>query len=138
VSIFAGDAKMRQALVANSADFGLGSGPAMGFLVKGVPAKAVGVIAKQPLSMGIVVGRSSAIGVPEDLKGTKIGISTEGSLSQWLACELSRRMGWGSDGIQTIALYGLFIVKRFQSSDLSFFLIVAQVWLICWTWRCSL
>jgi ABC-type nitrate/sulfonate/bicarbonate transport system substrate-binding protein len=34
----------------------------------------------------------------------KIGISTEGSLTQWLARELSRRMGWGSDGIQTVAL----------------------------------
>jgi NitT/TauT family transport system substrate-binding protein len=104
VSIFAGDAKLQQALVANSVDFGLGSGPAMGFIVKGVPAKAVGVIANQPLSMGIVVGPSSAIGGPGDLKGTKIGISTEGSLTQWLARELSRRMGWGSDGIQTVAL----------------------------------
>jgi NitT/TauT family transport system substrate-binding protein len=104
VSIFAGDAKLQQAMVANSVDFGLGSGPAMGFLAKGVPAKAVGVIANQPLSMGIVVGPSSAIGGPGGLKGTKIGISTEGSLTQWLARELSRRMGWGSDGIQTIAL----------------------------------
>jgi ABC-type nitrate/sulfonate/bicarbonate transport system substrate-binding protein len=104
VSIFGGDAKLQQALVANSVDFGLGSGPAMGFLVKGVPAKAVGVIANQPLSMGIVVGPRSTIGAPGELKGTKIGISTEGSLTQWLARELSRRMGWGSDGIQTIAL----------------------------------
>jgi ABC-type nitrate/sulfonate/bicarbonate transport system substrate-binding protein len=104
VSIFAGDAKLQQALVANSVDLGLGSGPAMGFLAKGVPAKAVGVIANQPLSMGIVVGPSSSIAAPGDLKGTKIGISTEGSLTQWLARELSRRMGWGSDGIQTIAL----------------------------------
>jgi ABC-type nitrate/sulfonate/bicarbonate transport system substrate-binding protein len=104
VSIFAGDAKLQQALVATSVDFGLGSGPAMGFLVKGVPAKAVGVIANQPLSMGIVVGPSSAIRTPGDLKGAKIGISTEGSLTQWLARELSRRMGWGSDGIQTVAL----------------------------------
>ena len=104
VSIFAGDARLQQALVASSVDFGLGSGPAMGFLVKGVPAKAVGVIANQPLSMGIVVGPSSAIRSPGDLKGAKIGISTEGSLTQWLARELSRQLGWGSDGIQTVAL----------------------------------
>jgi NitT/TauT family transport system substrate-binding protein len=104
VSIFAGDAKLQQALVANSVDFGLGSGPAMGFVVKGVPAKAVGVIANQPLSMGIVVSQSSAIRTPGDLKGAKIGISTEGSLTHWLARELSRRMGWGSEGIQTVAL----------------------------------
>jgi NitT/TauT family transport system substrate-binding protein len=104
VAIFAGDAKLQQALVANSVDFGLGSGPAMAFMAKGVPAKTVGVIANEPLSMGLVVGPSSAIRTPGDLKGAKIGISTEGSLSHWLARELSRRMGWGSEGIKTVAL----------------------------------
>jgi ABC-type nitrate/sulfonate/bicarbonate transport system substrate-binding protein len=104
VPIFAGDAKLQQAIVANSVDFGLGSGPAMGFLAKGVPAKAVGVIANEPLSMGLVVGASSAIRTPGDLKGAKIGISTVGSLTYWLARELSRRMGWGSEGIRTVAL----------------------------------
>jgi NitT/TauT family transport system substrate-binding protein len=104
VAIFAGDAKLQQALVANSVDFGLGSGPAIGFLAKGVPAKAVGVIANEPLSMGLVVGPSSAIRTPGDLKGARIGISTEGSLTYWLARELSRRMGWGSEGIKTVAL----------------------------------
>src|SRR5579859_6408688 len=104
VTVFAGDAKLQQAIVANSVDFGLGSGPAMGFLAKGVPAKAVGVIANEPLSMGLVVGPSSAIRTPGDLKGAKIGISTVGSLTYWLARELSRRMGWGSEGIRTVAL----------------------------------
>src|ERR1700722_7654339 len=59
--IFAGDAKLQQGMVANSIDFGLGSGPAMGFLAKGVPAKAVGALANEPLSMGLLVGRSPAI-----------------------------------------------------------------------------
>ncbi len=102
--IFAGDAKLQQGLVANSVDFGLGSGPAMGFLVKGVPAKAVGALANQPLSMGLIVGASSAIRKPEDLKGAKIGVTTNGSLTYWLARELSRQMGWGSEGIETVAL----------------------------------
>jgi NitT/TauT family transport system substrate-binding protein len=87
VSIFAGDAKLQQALVANSVDFGLGSGPSIGFLAKGVPAKAVGVIANEPLSMGLIVGSSSAIRTPGELKGAKIGVSTEGSLTYWLASE---------------------------------------------------
>lgn len=102
--IFAGDAKLQQGLVANSVDFGLGSGPAMGFLVKGVPAKAVGALANQPLSMGLIVGASSAIRKPEDLEGAKIGVTTNGSLTYWLARELSRQMGWGSEGIETVAL----------------------------------
>src|ERR1700675_2100289 len=83
--IFAGDAKLQQGMVANSVDFGLGSGPAMGFLAKGVPAKAVGALANEPLSMGLIVGPSSAIRKPEDLKGAKIGVTTNGSLTYWLA-----------------------------------------------------
>jgi NitT/TauT family transport system substrate-binding protein len=104
VTIFAGDAKLQQGLVAGSVDFGLGSGPAMGFLAKGVSAKAVGALANEPLSMGLVVGASSAIQKPEELKGAKIGVTTAGSLSYWLVRELSRRMGWGSDGIEPVAL----------------------------------
>jgi NitT/TauT family transport system substrate-binding protein len=104
VSIFAGDAKLQQAFVANSVDFGLGSGPAMGFLAKGVPAKAVGALANEPLSMGLIVGPTSAIKSPRDLKGAKIGVTTNGSLTYWLARELSRQMGWGSEGIETVAL----------------------------------
>jgi NitT/TauT family transport system substrate-binding protein len=104
VVIFAGDAKLQQGLVANSVDFGLGSGPAMGFLAKGVPAKAVGALANEPLSMGLIVGQSSTIRRPQDLKGVKIGVTTNGSLTYWLARELSRQMGWGSEGIETVAL----------------------------------
>jgi NitT/TauT family transport system substrate-binding protein len=104
VTIFAGDAKLQQGMVANSVDFGLGSGPAIGFLAKGVPAKAVGALANEPLSMGLIVGAASTLRKPEDLKGAKIGVTTNGSLSYWLARELSRQMGWGSEGIETVAL----------------------------------
>jgi NitT/TauT family transport system substrate-binding protein len=104
VVIFAGDAKLQQGLVANSIDIGLGSGPAMGFLAKGVPAKAVGALANEPLSMGLIVGPGSAIKKPEDLKGKTIGVTTTGSLTYWLARELSRQLGFGSDGIGTVGL----------------------------------
>jgi NitT/TauT family transport system substrate-binding protein len=99
VTIFAGDAKLQQGMVSDAVDLGLGSGPAMGFLAKGVPAKAVAALANEPLSMGLIVGASSSLHKPEDLKGKKIGVSTMGSLSYWLARELSRRLGWGSDGV---------------------------------------
>ena len=76
----------------------------MGFLAKGVPAKAVGALANEPLSMGLIVGAAPDIRKPDDLKGKKIGVTTNGSLSYWLARELSRQMGWGSNGIETVAL----------------------------------
>ena len=97
--IFAGDAKLQQGMVANAVDFGLGSGPAMGFLAKGVPAKAVGALANEPLSMGLIVGAGPDIQKPDDLKGKKIGVTTAGSLSDWLVRELSRQLGFGSTGI---------------------------------------
>ena len=104
VTVFAGDAKLQQGLVANAVDFGLGSGPAMGFLAKGVPAKAVGALANEPLSMGLIVGASPAIQKPQDLKGARIGVTTAGSLSDWLVRELSRQLGFGSAGIEPVAL----------------------------------
>ena len=103
-TIFAGDAKLQQGLVSGAIDIGLGSGPAMAFLAKGVPAKAVGAIANEPLSMGLVVGAHSSIRTPQQLKGAKIGVSTIGSLSYWLLHELSRKLGWGTDGIVPVPL----------------------------------
>src|ERR1700688_4177803 len=51
--IFAGDAKLQQGMVANSVDFGLGSGPVMGVLAQGVPAKWGGGLANEPLITGV-------------------------------------------------------------------------------------
>src|ERR1700732_1001338 len=74
--IFAGDAKLQQGMVANAVDFGLGSGPAMGVFAQGVPARAVGAPPNEPLSMGLIVGPSPDIQKPDDLKGKKIGVTT--------------------------------------------------------------
>src|SRR5262245_35389741 len=53
VTGFAGDARLQQGLVSDSIDFGLGSGPGMGFLAKGVPAKAVAAMAGAPINLCI-------------------------------------------------------------------------------------
>src|SRR6476619_4427173 len=58
---FGGDAKLQQAMVANSIDFSLGSGPGMGFIAKGVPAITVAAIANEPLAMGLTIGGNSPI-----------------------------------------------------------------------------
>jgi ABC-type nitrate/sulfonate/bicarbonate transport system substrate-binding protein len=101
---FGGDARLQQAMVANSIDFALGSGPGMGFLAKGVPATTVAAMANEPLSMGLTIGNPSPIKRYEDLKGAPISVSTVGSLTMWLAREFSRRMGWGPMGIKTVPL----------------------------------
>ena len=95
---FAGDARMQQAAAAGSIELLLGSGPAMAFIAKGSPLKAVAAMAGPPLLLAIVV-RPDGPKTAADLKGKKIGVSTAGSLTYWLVSETSRRQGWGPSGI---------------------------------------
>jgi NitT/TauT family transport system substrate-binding protein len=97
-SAFAGDAKLQQAMTANSIDMGIGSGPGMAFIVKGSTVKAVAAMAGPPLLLAIVVRPDGAKSVAE-LKTKKISVSTAGSLTYWLVSETSRRQGWGPQGI---------------------------------------
>ena len=96
---FAGDARMQQAMASDSLDIGLGSGPALAFIVKGAPIKAVAAMAGPPLLLAIVVRPDGPKSVAE-LKGKKISVSTAGSLTYWLVSETSRRQGWGPKGIE--------------------------------------
>jgi ABC-type nitrate/sulfonate/bicarbonate transport system substrate-binding protein len=77
---FTGDARMQQAMASDSLDIALGSGPAMAFIVKGAPIKAVAAMAGPPLLLAIVV-RPDGPKTPADLKGKKISVSTAGSLT---------------------------------------------------------
>jgi ABC-type nitrate/sulfonate/bicarbonate transport system substrate-binding protein len=101
---FGGDARLQQAMVADSIDFSLGSGPGMGFLAKGVPAVTVAAMANEPLAMGLSVGKNSPIKTYDDLKGATVSVSTGGSLTFWLVREFSRQRGWGPAGIKTVPL----------------------------------
>ncbi len=95
---FTGDAKMQQAMAADSLDMALGSGPAMAFIAKGSPVKAVAAMAGAPLLLTLVVLPNGPKTVA-DLKGKKVSVSTVGSLTYWLVSETSRQQGWGPDGI---------------------------------------
>src|SRR5262245_61500653 len=103
---FAGDAKMQQAMAADSIDIALGSGPAMAFIVKGAPIKGVAAMAGPPLLLAIVV-RPDGPKTAADLKGKKVSVSTAGSLTYWLVSETSRRQGWGPKGIEIAAMGAL-------------------------------
>ncbi len=101
---FRGDAVLQQAMASGSVDFGLGSGPAMGFHVKGAPAPAIAVIAGPPYNMSLCVPVKGGVQGPQELRGKRIGFTTVGSLTDWLVRETSRQEGWGSDGIKGMAL----------------------------------
>jgi NitT/TauT family transport system substrate-binding protein len=100
---FTGSARLQQGMAAKSIDIGLGSGPELAMVAKGAPVIAVGAIVLSP-RMTITVRANGPIRAPADLRGKRIGVSTSASLTEWLTRELSRREGWGRDGVQAIAL----------------------------------
>jgi len=96
---FGGDAKLQQAMAADGVDLGLGSGPGMAFISKGSPVKAVAAMAGPPLLLAIIVRPDGGVNSVADLRGKRVGVTTVGSLTNWLTTELSRQQGWGADGI---------------------------------------
>lgn len=99
---FAGEAKTMQALTAGAIDLGFGSGIGMAFPLKGVPATAVAAVSNPPNMLALIVPPASAIKSVDDLRGKTIGVSTVGSLTEWVVKELSRQRGWGVDGIRPL------------------------------------
>src|ERR1700743_835759 len=79
-----GDAKVQQAIAAQSIDFGLGSGPGMAFSAKGGASIGVAAFAGPPRNISAIVLADSPIKTVADLKGKMIAVSTVGSLSDWL------------------------------------------------------
>jgi len=106
-SAFNGDARLQQGLTSDSIDVGIGSGPGMAFMVKGVPAKAVGAMAGIPRNMAVMVGYDSPIKTVDDLKGKKLGVTTAGSLTEWIGKRIGTHKGWGPAGITTVPIGGM-------------------------------
>jgi NitT/TauT family transport system substrate-binding protein len=107
VTGFSGDARLQQGLVSDSIDLGLGSGPGMGFLAKGSPAKAVAAMAGAPMNMSIVVPYGSPIKTLDDLKGKKVGITTVGSLTDWLLKRVVAAKKWAPADVTAVTVGGM-------------------------------
>jgi ABC-type nitrate/sulfonate/bicarbonate transport system substrate-binding protein len=105
VTDFGGGPRVQQALTADSIDIAIGSGPELALEVKGAPEIAVAAMADAPYSVLLAVLKDSPVKTPEDLKGKIVSVSSKGSLTYWLAQELSRQLGWGPEGF-TIAPLG--------------------------------
>jgi ABC-type nitrate/sulfonate/bicarbonate transport system substrate-binding protein len=107
VSAFGGDARMQQGLTSDSIDIGIGSGPGMAFMAKGVPAKAVFAMAGVPRNMAVMVKYDLPIRTVDDLKGKKLGVTTAGSLTDWIGKRINHLKGWGADGIIVAPIGGM-------------------------------
>ena len=101
---FAGGAKMSQAMAAGSIDIGDGAGTEMAFIAKGAPMMAVCETAGSVPFLSVGVPWDSPIRSIGDLKGKKIGVSTSGSLTDWLTKELARKQGWGPNEVTAVTI----------------------------------
>jgi NitT/TauT family transport system substrate-binding protein len=104
---FTGGAKLVQAATAGAVDISLSAGPEMAFIAKGAPEIAVGSISSSPSFMGMNVGAGAKGSGIDALKGQKIGITSSGSLTNWLVNELNRVKGWrGADSAIPVVIGG--------------------------------
>ncbi|HVB90263.1 MAG TPA: ABC transporter substrate-binding protein [Beijerinckiaceae bacterium] len=104
IAVLRGDAQLQQALASGAIDIGVGGGPGIGMLAKGVPAKAIAATAGSPGDMGLIVAAHSPITSVDKLKGKRVGVSSAGSLTYWLAKKIAQKKGWPSSDIHTVAL----------------------------------
>jgi len=102
-SDFGGGPRVQQALTAGALDIAIGSGPELAMIVKGAPEIGIAAVADAPYAVVLTVLKDGPKTIA-DLKGKKISVSSKGSLTYWLAQELSRRQGWGNDGINITPL----------------------------------
>ncbi len=117
---FEGGGKMIQAMAAHSIDIGIGAGIQLAFIAKGVPMMAVCESTTTLPYFSFGVPADSPIKSMADLKGKKIGVSTIGSLNDWLAQEFDRAQGWGPGGTIHVAIGSNFpaIVAAFRGHQI--------------------
>lgn len=104
VSSFGGEGKVQQAMAADGVDIGLSSGPGLVFVAKGAPVKGIAAMAGPPLLFAVVANGDGPVKSAADLKGKKVGISGFGSVTNWLVTEISRKEGWGNEGITQVSI----------------------------------
>jgi NitT/TauT family transport system substrate-binding protein len=101
VTDFGGGAKLQQAIVAGAIDMTVSAGTDLAFSVKGSPDIAVAAMGSRP-TLGIVVAYDSSLKTVDDLKGKKVGVTTVGSLTEWLMKRLITQQGWPKDAVTLV------------------------------------
>ena len=61
-------------------------------------------MAGPPLLFALMVRNDDVVKTVADLKGKKVGVSTVGSVTSWIVSEVSRRNGWGLDGVTQVPI----------------------------------
>ena len=104
VIAFEGASKMDLGMTSGSVDITIGGPTEMAAIAKGMPAKAVAIIARPVKELAIIVPFDSPIQSIKELKGKSIGIATVGSITQWAALELARSQGWKPEDVKLVSI----------------------------------
>jgi NitT/TauT family transport system substrate-binding protein len=104
ISDFTGGSKLIQAMTAGSVDIGIADGTGMAFTAKGAPIMAICEAEAKMYPTGVAVPWDSPVHSLDELKGKRIGISSAGSYTDFLATQLAEERGWGPDGVTKIAI----------------------------------
>ncbi len=99
---FQGGAKLQQAMIAGSIDMAVSGGTDIAFIAKGAPELAVAAMSGPPLGLGVIVPYDSPAKTADDLKGMKVGVTTVGSLTEWLVRRLMQQKGWGPNDVTVV------------------------------------
>ena len=105
ISSFGGDAKVQQAMAADSIDIGLGSGPGLAFIAKGSPVKGIAAMAGPPLIFALVVRNDGSVEFGRRSQGQARSASPPSARSRaGSPSEVSRQQGWGNDGMTEVPI----------------------------------
>jgi NitT/TauT family transport system substrate-binding protein len=104
VVAFEGASKMDLGMTAGSVDITIGGPTEMAAIAKGMPAKAVAIIARPVRELAVIVPYDSPLRSIKELKGKSIGIATVGSITQWAALELARSQGWKPEDVKLVSI----------------------------------
>jgi len=106
ITDFGGGSRLIQAMTAGSIGIGIGAGSEMALIAKGAPVLAVCEDASSLPYCSVGLPYDSPVQSLDQLKGKKVGVTTEGSLTAWLARELARHQGWSPEAINIVAIGG--------------------------------
>lgn len=103
-----GSGQVSQAIASGEADIGVTAGASgVDAILSGVQAKIVGLIGEDFRMMVLVVPQDSPMQSIEDLRGSVVGVTSAGSLTDYLARTITLHMGWPEDAIERATIGGL-------------------------------
>jgi len=103
VTDFQGGAKVHQGMVADVIDIAIAGATDFQFLAKGSPELAVAAKSSRP-PIGIIVRWDFPGKTTDDLKGSRLGITTVGSLTEWLMHRLMHQKGWALSEVTLVPI----------------------------------